>query len=72
MSGVFQNIDPPPPSLPGECVPPAIGAGGARTHSLGREEVGGQYCSLEDARHCPVLYLCKFFVELSIAEGEGR
>ncbi len=29
MSGVFQNIDPPSPSLPGDCVvyPPAIGAG---------------------------------------------
>jgi hypothetical protein len=27
MSGVFQNIDPPPPSPPGECVPPAFGAG---------------------------------------------
>ncbi len=24
MSLVFQNIDPPPPSLPGECVPPAF------------------------------------------------
>jgi hypothetical protein len=23
MSGVFQNIDPPPPSPPGECVPPS-------------------------------------------------
>ena len=41
MSGVFQNIDPPypNPSPPGECVPPAFGAGG-RTHSLG-EEGGG-------------------------------
>ncbi len=27
--------------------------------------------SLEDARHCSVLYLCKYFVELSIAEGKG-
>jgi hypothetical protein len=27
MSGVFQNIDPPPPSPPGECVPPAFDAG---------------------------------------------
>jgi hypothetical protein len=24
MSLVFQNIDPPPPSPPGECIPPAI------------------------------------------------
>jgi hypothetical protein len=27
MSGVFQNIDPSTPSPPGECVPPAFGAG---------------------------------------------
>jgi hypothetical protein len=27
MSGIFQNIDPTPPSPPGECVPPAFGAG---------------------------------------------
>jgi hypothetical protein len=26
MSRVFQNIDPPPPSPPGECVPPAFDA----------------------------------------------
>ncbi len=26
---------------------------------------------MEDARHCSVLYLCKYFVELSIAEGKG-
>jgi hypothetical protein len=31
MSGVFQNIDPPTPSPPGECVPPAFGAGGGHT-----------------------------------------
>jgi hypothetical protein len=40
MAGVFRNIDPPSPSPPGECVPPAFGAGG-RTHSLGGEEGGG-------------------------------
>jgi hypothetical protein len=28
MAGVFQNIDPSPP---GECVPPAFGAGGGHT-----------------------------------------
>jgi hypothetical protein len=27
MSLVFQNIDPPPPSPPGECVPPAFVGG---------------------------------------------
>jgi hypothetical protein len=41
VSGVFQNIDPPPPSPPSECVlPPAPKAGG--TPSLGPvREVGG-------------------------------
>ncbi len=58
MSGVFRNIDPSPP---GECVSPAFGAVG-RTHSLGGDGVGDQYSS-EDARHCSVLYLCKYFVE---------
>jgi hypothetical protein len=38
MSDVFQNIDLPPSSPPGECVPPAFGAGG--THSLSGE--GGE------------------------------
>jgi hypothetical protein len=33
MSGVFQNIDPPPP---GECVPPALGAGGGYTRWVER------------------------------------
>jgi hypothetical protein len=38
MSLVFQNIDPPPPSPPGECVPLL---GGGRTHSPGGEGAGG-------------------------------
>jgi hypothetical protein len=42
VSGVFQNIDPPTPSPPVECVPPRLWCGG-RTHSLGGERVGGQY-----------------------------
>ncbi len=51
MSGVFQNIDPPPPpSLPGECVTPRLWCGG-RTHSLGGEGGGGEVNILEDARH---------------------
>ncbi len=40
MSGVFQNIDPPTSSPPGECVPSRLWCGG-RTHSLGGEGVGG-------------------------------
>jgi hypothetical protein len=42
MSGVFQNIDPPPLSPPGECELPAFGAGGGHTRWVGREW-GGQY-----------------------------
>jgi hypothetical protein len=41
MSGVFQNIDPPPPSPPGVCVPPRGLWCGGRTHSLGGEGGGG-------------------------------
>jgi hypothetical protein len=40
MSLVFQNIDSPPPSPPGECVPPRLCCGG-RTDSPGGEGDGG-------------------------------
>ncbi len=59
MSGVFQNIDPPPPSPPGDCVPPAFGAGGGHTRWVER---GVGVNILEDARHSSVLYICKYFV----------
>jgi hypothetical protein len=63
MSGVFQNIDPPPtPSPPGECVPPAFGAGGGRTIWVENGWGGGGVNILEDARHCSVLYIRKYFV----------
>ncbi len=39
MPSVFQNIDPPSPSPPGECVLPPTKAGG--THSPGGEGGGG-------------------------------
>jgi hypothetical protein len=54
MPGVFRNIDPPTPSLPGECVPPAFGAGGGHTRWVER---GWRVNSSEDARHCSVLYI---------------
>ncbi len=64
MSGVFRNIDPAPtPSPLSECVPPRLWCGG-RTHSLGGEGVGVN--SSEDARHCSVLYICKYFVDKSV------
>ena len=55
MAGVFQNIDPPPPS------PPPLWCGG-RTHSLGMERGWGVNI-LEDARHSSVLYIRKYFVD---------
>jgi hypothetical protein len=39
MSSVFQNIDPPPPSRPGECVPPPLVRG--EDTPLGGEGGGG-------------------------------
>jgi hypothetical protein len=55
MSSFFQNIDPPIPSPPGECVPPRLcWGGGGHTR---RVERGVGVNILEDARHSSVLYL---------------
>ncbi len=61
MSGVFQNIDPPPPSPPGECAlySPAFGAGGGHIRWVER---GWGVNILEDAIHCSVLHISKYFV----------
>ncbi len=62
MSGVFQNIeniDHPHLTARRLCTPPPLVRG--RTHSLGGEGGGGVNI-LEDARHCSVLYICKYFV----------
>jgi hypothetical protein len=45
MSGVFKNIDPPPLSARREC--PRLWYGG-RTHSLGGEGVGVNFCKTPD------------------------
>jgi hypothetical protein len=66
MSGVFQNIDSPPPSPPGECVPPPP----ARRHTRWVERGWGVNI-LEDARHGSVLYICKYFVGDNLLKGEG-
>jgi hypothetical protein len=42
MSGVFQNIDLPPPHRPASVYPPAFGAWGGHSHWVERG-VGGQY-----------------------------
>ncbi len=55
MSGVFQNIDPPPPHRPATVyVPPAFGAGGGHTRWVER---GWGINISEDARHSSVLYV---------------
>jgi hypothetical protein len=52
MSLVFQNIDPPLPAPPGECVPPAFvgGGGGGEDILAGRRGERGVNI-LEDERH---------------------
>jgi hypothetical protein len=54
MSGVFQNIDPSPPSPPVEC------AGGGHTSWVERG------WEVKDARYISVLYICKYFGVLVI------
>jgi hypothetical protein len=50
MSLVFQNIHPPSPSPPGECVPPPLLVeGGGRGHTRRAERgVGGHYFGRRD------------------------
>jgi hypothetical protein len=56
MSGVFQNIDLLPPLRPAR-------GGGGHTRWVER---GFAVNSLEDARHCSVLCICKYFVGQTI------
>jgi hypothetical protein len=67
MSGVFRNIDPPPPHRPASVHHPAFSAGGGHTRWVER---GWGVNSSEDARHCSVLYICKYFVVGMMKEGE--
>jgi hypothetical protein len=53
MFGVFLNINPPPPHRPPLVRGKDILAGGER---------GWGVKSSEDARHCSVLDICKYFV----------
>jgi hypothetical protein len=65
MSGVYQNIDPQPPPRPASVYPPPpprlcrLWCGGGHTHWV--ERGWGVYI-MEDARHCSVLYIRKYFV----------
>ncbi len=63
MSGVFQNIDPPPPHRPASVYPPHQRRG---EDTLGRGRRGGGVNILEDDRHYSVLYIRKYFVILPL------
>ncbi len=66
MSCVFQNIDPPPPSPHGECVPPRLCCGG-RTHSPGGEGGGGSiFWKTQDTA------LYSTYIESSLANSHKR
>jgi hypothetical protein len=60
MSGVFQNIDPRPLTDRRVCTPPPL-VRGKDTLAGWRGGAWGVNI-LEDARHCSVLYICKYFV----------
>ena len=47
------------PSPSDECFPPPLRWG---EDTLARGRGGGGFNSSEDARHCSVLYICKYFV----------
>jgi hypothetical protein len=52
LVNIFQNIDPPPPSPPGECVRPAFVAGGG--HTRGAERGVGQYFGRRETKDWPL------------------
>ena len=57
MSGVFHPL-----TAQASVFLPAFGAGGGHTRCV---EMGWGVNSSVDARHCSVLYICKYFVEKS-------
>jgi hypothetical protein len=68
MSGVFQNIDPPPPHRPASVYPPPLVWGGGHTRWVERGW-GGQYFGTP--RHCSALYIRKYFVGREKGERRG-
>ncbi len=70
MSGVFRNMTT-PLTARRECPIPRLWCAG-RTHSLGGEGLGVN--SSEDARHCSILYICKYILVKTeeVQAGEAR
>jgi hypothetical protein len=66
MSGVFQNIDPHPLTSRRVCTPPLLVRVGGHTRWVERGWGGN---ILEDARHCSVLYIRKYFVRQCLEQG---
>jgi hypothetical protein len=73
MSGVFQNIDPPPPHRPASVYhppPPPLVRGEDPLAGWRGGGVGVNILPLEDARHISVVYICKYFVGISMETRE--
>jgi hypothetical protein len=68
MSGVFRNIDPPPPHRLASVYHPPLERG---EDTLAGWRGGGGVNSLEDARHCSVLYICKYVVFGCLSYQQG-
>jgi hypothetical protein len=63
MSGVFRNIEPPTPLTARRgCTPLPLVRGEETLAGWRLRGGGGGVNSSEDARHCSVLYICKYFV----------
>jgi hypothetical protein len=66
-SGVFHNIDPTPPHRPASVYyphpPPLVWV----EDTLAGWRGGWGVNILEDARHCSVLCICKFFVSITVS-----
>ncbi len=63
MSGVFRNINLPPPNRPASVYPPPLVRGRGLTRWVERE---WGVNSSEDARHCSELCICKYSVEPTV------